>query len=168
MPGQRAWIPSTSASVIAYYSCRSTVTAGHKSCTVAGQELRIPPIAWRANPLDWLPEWGGKCHFCPKKLLCRGDLEPGLWLFEDWTLVESQRVLGGWVAGLERGLDSCLMVNKERPEQAFGSWAFTYFCQVQMSRLVEAGSWGNFLMFPLVEFVFLLSVWLCYLPHGNT
>lgn len=50
-----------------------------------------------------------------------------------------------------------LMVNKERPEQALGSRAFMYFCQVQMSYLVEAGSCGNLLTFPLVELVFLLS-----------
>lgn len=61
----------------------------------------------------------------------------------------------GWAA--EGGLDSCLMVNKERPEQDFGSRAFVYFCQAQMSRLVEAGNCGNFVMFPLVDFVFLHS-----------
>lgn len=49
------------------------------------------------------------------------------------------------------------MVNKERPEQTFGPRAFMYFCQTQMSHLVEAGSCGNFQMFPLDDFVFLLS-----------
>lgn len=66
------------------------------------------------------------------------------------------RVLSGWVGEIQLRLGSCLMVNKERPEQALGSQAFMYFCQVQMSHLVEARTCGNFL-FLLVESVFLLS-----------
>lgn len=36
------------------------------------------------------------------EVIVSGDnLEPWLWLFEDWSLVESWRMLGGWVGGIE-------------------------------------------------------------------
>lgn len=41
-------------------------------------------------------------------------------------------MLSRWVGEIQLCLDSCLMVNKERPEQALGSQMFMYFCQVQM------------------------------------